>query len=215
MVYPHYWLSACVLPILAGSTAAVPLPVSLSLSRPLLHCVYSFSLGLLTASPSTSSQTFSAHFATRSAACRIENKPWLHLKLLTESTPLDFLGITFPESLCFKSCFDLCLDTSTVYSINNPLESCVFGSAVIGLCYNNLQHCFYTMLFWEPIQDKTGRYFSWMAFGDYIFHFQLVFWGILRGRALAARWSMDLIWAESMSVPHVLLSRKKLVLLRH
>lgn len=97
------------------------------------------SLSLLTTSPSTSTPTFSAHFATLSAGCRVQNKPWLHLKLLTESTPPCFLGIMFPESLCLKSCFGLCLDSSTVYSINNYLKSGLFGSTAIRLGYIHLR----------------------------------------------------------------------------
>lgn len=105
MVYAQHLLSACVLPFLAGLTAVIPPPCrsflsfffSLTLSKfPVLACWQPHPWHRVQLSP---------FILQHSAGCRVEKKPWLHLKLLTENTQLRFLGIMFPESLCFKVLF--------------------------------------------------------------------------------------------------------------
>lgn len=196
---------------------------SLSISSLVFFLLFSFilclrvlSLSLLTTSPSASSPTFSTHFAT---LCWLQG--WKQTrqtsKLLAENTPLCFLGIVFPESLCLKCCFGLCLDGSTVYSSNNPLEFCLFGSSDIRPGYINsrvstLHYVFRASTGWRQVVSE-----EWLFMARSYFQFSAMEWFKERceGAALAALWSVNFSLTKSMLMPHVLLSRKKLVLLKH
>lgn len=107
---------------LAGFTAVVPCQSSLLSFPVLFSSTIHLKFPLMTCwqpHPRRSAQ-LSPLISQHSAGCRVENKPWLCLKLLSENTTLRFLGIIFPESHCLKSCFGTCLASSAVYSINNP-----------------------------------------------------------------------------------------------